>query len=355
MKNRNHETNELLIHYGGPIAKLLEDKTVTEICIDRFDNIYVERDGILVDTDAAWPNEAELTRFIQQIANSVGQEVNRQNPLLDARLPNGARVNATLPPVSVHGACMSIRPFPAVHRTIDDLIAGGSLERRAADLIIAGLKAKLNMVTTGGTGSGKTSFLRALIFLIDAIERLGIVEDTTENLAPGRKRKVEMEAPRRRRALADDQAITMVSLIEEVLRKRIDRLVCGEFRTPAAVAAFLDAMATGHGGCLGTLHTSGALDTLDRLITLFARQALNVDRHSVSDLIRSNLDMSIYLAKDVERLDDDTYRVVRRVKEIMWIDPDKKPHMLMRHRIKTGCVYDEAAITAYLSHLESIH
>ncbi|CAP57855.1 CpaF family protein [Gluconacetobacter diazotrophicus] len=355
MRKSNTEVNELLVHYGGPIKGLLEDKTITEICIDHYDNIYVERNGLLEDTDVAWPNEAELSRYIQQIANSVGQVVNRQNPLLDARLPDGARINATLPPVSVHGACMSIRPYPAVHRTMEDLIEGGAIQKRSADLIVEGLNAKLNMLVTGGTGSGKTSFLRALLFLLDEAERVGIVEDTNENLAPGRKRKVELEAPRRKRALSDDQIITLVTLIEEILRKRIDRLVGGELRTPAACAAFLDAMATGHGGCLGTLHTSGAIDTIDRLITLFARQATNVDRHSISDLILSNLDISIYIAKDVEQQEDGTRRVTRRVKEIMWIDEQKKPHLLMKHRVKTGHEYNEVAIAAYRSHLESIH
>lgn len=352
-------TNDLMSHYGGCIQGLLEDKTITEICVDSFDYVYIERDGLLVDTDAKWESELALVQYIKQIANSLGLVVNNENPLLDARLPGNARINATLRPVSVNGACMSIRPFPSVHRTMDDLLKQGAITDRALSIIKAGLENKLNIIAAGGTGSGKTSFLRAMIFLIDATERLGIVEDTQENIAPFHKRKVEMEAPRGRSFSASKstvfQDITLPILIEEVLRKRIDRLIVGEIRKPAACAAFLDAMSTGHGGCAGSLHASSSLDVIDRLTTLYARQAANISRDAIDHYIRSNLDLSIYLSRDVEKDEYNNWRVSRRIKEITWIGPDRKARLLMQHRLSSGYSYYDDVIEEYKNFISQLH
>lgn len=357
MSSSNKATQDLMSHYGQCIHDLLNDKTITEICVDSYDYVYVERDGLLVDTDVKWESEAALVQYIKQIANSLGLIVNNENPLLDARLPGNARISATLRPVSVNGACMSIRPFPSVHRTMEDLLKQGAITQRALDIISLGLGNKLNIIAVGGTGSGKTSFLRALIFLVAQEERLGIVEDTQENIAPHHKRKVELEAPRGRSNgyMGQQQEITLPILIEEVLRKRIDRLTVGEIRKPSACAAFLDAMSTGHGGCLASLHASSSLDAIDRLTTLYARQASNISKEAIDSYIRSNLDLAVYLSRDVEKTDNNEWRVTRRIKEIMWIDPDKKEHLLMSHRIKTGYTYDEKAIKKFEDFISKLH
>lgn len=356
MLRTDSEVHELIGHYGDPIKELLSDPSITEICVDHYDYVYFERDGLLIDApEVKWPNENSLVQYIKQIANSVDQKVDKNNPLLDARLKNKTRISATLPPVAVNGAIMSIRPFPTTHRSLDDLLAGGSITSEISKLVRAALNNRLNFIVTGGTGTGKTSFLRAMTFELDPQERLGLVEDTTENIAPRHRRKFELEAPRRARLKADDQVIDLPSLIVEALRKRPDRLGVGEFRTPGACAAFMDAMNTGHGGCFGTVHATSARDAIARMETLYARQAMNVPREAISELVRHNLEFVIHLSRDVERDRDGTTRVVRRVKEIVWIDTDGTERVLVTHKIKKGYDFDTSFIDAFYNALDTRH
>ena len=339
-----NESAELLEHYGEPIKALLDDPRVTEICVNGHKEVQVEREGRLMLTDARWAEEADLINFIRQIAHSLGQEVNAANPILDARLADNTRINATLPPISLDGPSMSIRPFPRVVFTLEELMARGAIPPDAAELLELGVLNRLNIMVSGGTGSGKTTVLRCIIQMVPKEERLVIAEDTAENLAPNHPHKRSFEAPRRKLAGAAAR-ITMTDLIVNMLRQRPDRPIVGEVRTPEACAALVDAINTGHDGMASTIHSNGGEDTFDRLALLYARQALNISFETIHAIIRKNIDLVVHVGRDQERIGDEI-KATRRLKEIVWVH-DGKPRHLLRHTRRRGYQYDEAAISEY--------
>lgn len=290
---------DLLVHYGQPIAALLADPSVTEICVNRYDEVWVERAGRLERVPGVgWRDEQALIALIKQIAHSLDQEVDSAgNPILDARLDDGARINANLRPIAVQGANLSIRPYPKRVYTADDLLAMGSLSAGMLATLVAAVRERRNVVIAGGTGSGKTTVLRALCRYIDPAERVLTVEDTAENLLPGHPHLVSYEAARRRGSSLRRE-ITMGTLIENALRQRPDRLVVGEIRTPEAAAAYLDGLNTGHAGILTTLHANSCADALSRIDVLYARQAPNLSMAVVERLVRSNIDLVVHVVRD---------------------------------------------------------
>jgi pilus assembly protein CpaF len=336
------EDADLIGHYGRPIAGFLEDPAVTEICVTRFDRIYVERDGRLELTEARFPSEQDLVQYIMQVGNRLNQRPDpRTHPLLDARFENGTRFNAVLAPTAVFGSCISIRPFPKTVYTTEDLIRFGALTPTIVRIFETAIERRLNIVVAGGTGSGKTTVLRCLCQHIAADERIITVEDTSENLVPHHTHVEAFEAAKRQ-VLAGTEPVTMGRLIENALRRRPDRIIVGEMRSPEAAAAFVDAINTGHAGSITTLHANGTEDALARIEMLYARQAINFTPPVIAALVRGNVDLVIHAVKGNEG-----GRFVRRVKDVLWVEGGAAHHHLIRHHHVRGYETDDAALKRF--------
>lgn len=341
----DNEERSLIAHYGAPIAQYLADPAVTEIMVNTFQDVWIEKGGKVIRTDAKWSDEKDLTRFIRMIANRLDQERTlEERGNVDARLEDGTRVNATLKPTAVKGDCMSFRPFPKTVFTVDDLVRFGALTPEIVELLELAIKSRLNVLISGGTGSGKTTILRCACQFVPEDERVITIEGTCENLLPHHPHAVYFEAPKRKNA-AGAASLTVGNLIENSLRQRPDRIVVGEIRAPDEAAALIDAMNTGHDGTLGTIHANSSYDSLARVEVLYARQASNFSMENVRDLVRSNLHMVIYISRDMEGA-----VATRRVREILWLD-DRKPVHLMRYRRFAGYEFDNDALDAFRKRL----
>jgi pilus assembly protein CpaF len=340
-----NEDRELIEHYGLPIAGYLADPSVTEIMVNTYQDVWIEQKGRLIRTETAWQREEDLIQFIRMIANRLDQVRSlEERGNVDARLEDGTRVNATLSPTAVLGACMSFRPYPKTVFTKDDLLRLGALTPEIAELLELAIRGRLNLLISGGTGSGKTTILRCACQSIPHEERVITIEGTCENLLPDHPHRVYFEAPKRRTAGAGG-ALTVGNLIENSLRQRPDRIVVGEIRTPEEAAALIDAMNTGHEGTLGTIHANSGYDSLSRVEVLYARQASNFSMEIVRDLVRSNLNMVIYISRDMI-----AGQATRRVKEILWLK-ERQPVHLMRHDRFTGYSFDNTALDAFKKRL----
>lgn len=305
---------KLIAYYMQPIAHFFEMEGVTEICIDHFDDIKIERFGALEKTDAAFKSEAELVSFISQIAVMLNQRVDRRtHPVLDGRLPTGARVNATLFPTSCDGTSMSIRCFPKCQITPEQLVEFGAVTQEMLDYLKLCVGSFCNIFICGSTGSGKTTLMNALSRYIGKKDRLVIIEDTHE-LQVKAFSKIHLEAPTRK-IDANQQVITMSYLITVALRRRPDRIFVGELRFPDAAHSFLTALNTGHSGCMATTHANSCQDALFRLDGLVAASGAQVPFDFIQSQVRSNIDVVIYQEK--------TALFGRRVTEIVEVSPDK--------------------------------
>ncbi|MDR6293790.1 pilus assembly protein CpaF [Inquilinus ginsengisoli] len=307
------QRNPLLQYYGKPIHPFLEDPDVTEICINGASNIYVERGGRLHLTDARFENDAQLEEFVRQIAHHLRQDIDGDtHPILDARLEDGSRVNAILPPYSVGYVAVTIRPSPKHRMSLDDLLRLHMLDERIARRVEQAIADGDSVMTAGGTGSGKTTLLRAFTQFIPRDERVLIVEDTTEGLAPGHPHAVQLEAARRRRHADDQLTVTMDALITNTLRMRGDKIIVGEVRTPEAAAALFAARNTGHSVPLSTVHANSARDTFLRLRHLLAAANPSIPIAVHDETVRSNLRLVLHVRK--VRVGDE---VRRRVTELI--------------------------------------
>lgn len=325
-----------------PILTLLDDPEITEICVNAWNDVWIEKAGRLSRTEARWSSEIELVTFIRQVANALGQEVDEQRrPLLDARLEDGTRLNATLRPIAVFGPCLSIRPFPKRVFALDDLLRLGAVSAEMAEIFRTAVDARLNVLVSGGTGSGKTTLLRCLCRFVPEAERTITIEDTAENLLPDHPHRLSFEAPKRRQG-EGVIAITLGLLIENALRQRPDRIIVGEIRSAEAAAAFIDAVNTGHAGTMSTIHANSAADALARLDVLYARQAGNFSIDVIRALIRGNIDLVVHAARQPAAADGPT----RRVKELLWLE-EGRPVPLIRHHSAEGLVRDAEAINRF--------
>lgn len=325
-----------------PIRILLDDPEITEICVNAWNDVWIEKAGRLSRTEARWSSEIELVTFIRQVANALGQEVDEQRrPLLDARLEDGTRLNATLRPIAVFGPCLSIRPFPKRVFDLDDLLRLGAVSAEMVEIFRAAVDARLNVLVSGGTGSGKTTLLRCLCRFVPESERTITIEDTAENLLPDHPHRLSFEAPKRR---PGDGVIliTLGLLIENALRQRPDRIIVGEIRSAEAAAAFIDAVNTGHAGTMSTVHANGAADALARLDVLYARQAGNFSIDVIRALVRGNIDLVVHAARKPAVADGPT----RRVKEVLWLEEGRLVPLIRHHRAG-GLVRDSEAINRF--------
>ncbi len=297
LEDLEHETFGL-----GPIEPLLRDPTIDDVLVNRYDDVYVERFGRLQKTDIMFRDNAHLLQVIERIVSKVGRRIDESSPMVDARLPDGSRVNAIIPPLSVDGCALSIRRSKQQPMAIDDLLRLGSMDRLIASLLEAVVKARLNVLISGGSGSGKTTLLNALIGYIGQSERIVSIEDTVE-LRPRGLHIVRLET--RPPNIEGQGEVTQRDLVRNALRMRPDRIIVGEVRGAEALD-MLQAMNTGHKGSLTTIHANSPRDALARLETMILLAGVNLTSEAMRRQISSAIDLIIQL----NRFHDGTRRVV---------------------------------------------
>ena len=281
----------------GPINELLMDKNISEIMVNGPDEVYVEIDGkVLKDNTVSFINDEHILRIIQKMVQPVGKTIDTVNPMVDSRLPDGSRVNAIIPPLSLNGPILTIRKFRDNLSTVDDLLRNGTLTMDMALFLEACVKAKLNMIVCGGTGSGKTTILNILSNFIGPDERIITIEDAAE-LRLKQTHVITLET--RTNNYDSKGEITMRDLVRNSLRMRPDRIIVGEVRGKEAFD-MLQAMNTGHEGSLTTLHANGAIDALNRLETMVLMGEMEIPVGAIREYIKNAIDLVI----NVERLSD---------------------------------------------------
>jgi len=297
----------------GPIQGLLRNNEITEIMVNRFDSIYIEQEGKIFQSRLRFSSEEHLRRTIERIVAHVGRRIDESSPLVDARLPDGSRVNAVVPPIALDGAILTIRKFSAEPFTIDDLISLGTLPEEAATFLKTCVEAKLNILISGGTGSGKTTTLNVLSSFIPDNERVITVEDAAE-LQLAQPHVVRMES--RPVNIEGKGLVTIRDLVRNSLRMRPDRIVVGEVRDGAALD-MLQAMNTGHEGSLTTIHANSSKDALVRIENLVLMAGVEFPIRVIREQISEAIDIIIHQA----RLRDGSRRVTE-ISEVTGIDVD---------------------------------
>ena len=285
----------------GPLEPLIQDPTVNDILVNRADQIYVERAGKLQPTDVHFRDESHLRKVIEKIVSAVGRRIDESSPMVDARLSDGSRVNAIIPPLSLDGSSVSIRKFSKDKLQIDDLIAKRSLTPEVAELLRGIVQARLNILISGGTGTGKTTILNILSGFIPSDERIITIEDSAElQLRQDHVVRLETRPPN----VEGKGEVTQRELVKNTLRMRPDRIVLGEVRSGECLD-MLQAMNTGHDGSLTTIHANTPRDALTRVETLVAMAGLNLATKALRHYISSALDVVVQMT----RLSDGTRKM----------------------------------------------
>lgn len=286
----------------GPITELLYDKNITEIMVNGPSEIYVEIDGKIVrDETVSFINSEHILRIIQKMVQPIGKTIDTVNPMVDSRLPDGSRINAIIPPLSLNGPVLTIRKFKDNLSNIEDLIRNGSLTIDMARFLEVCVKGKLNIVVCGGTGSGKTTILNILSSFISTDERIITIEDAAE-LRLKQNHVVSLET---RNTNYDAKGlVTIRDLVRNSLRMRPDRIIVGEVRGSEAFD-MLQAMNTGHEGSLTTLHANGPIDAMNRLETMVLMGEMAIPIQAIRDYIGNAIDIIV----NVERLSDGRRKV----------------------------------------------
>ncbi len=287
----------------GPITELLKDKNVTEIMVNAPDEVYVEIDGKLVrDESVSFINDAHILRTIQKIVQPLGRTIDSSRPMVDARLKDGSRINAIIPPLSLKGPVLTIRKFKRDLNDIEDLLRNGTLTRDMALFLEACVKSKLNIIVCGGTGSGKTTILNILSSFIGSDERIITIEDAAE-LKLKQSHVISLET--RVDNYESKSEVTIRDLVRNSLRMRPDRIIVGEVRGKEAFD-MLQAMNTGHEGSLTTLHANNGIDALNRLETMVLMGGMEIPVAAIRDYIENAIDIVV----DVARLSDGRRKIV---------------------------------------------
>jgi pilus assembly protein CpaF len=303
-----HETFGL-----GPLEPLMQDPAVSDILVNGSKEVYVERRGKLERTRVIFRDDAHLLQIIERIVSAVGRRVDESSPMVDARLPDGSRVNAVIPPLALDGPVLSIRRFAADPYRMTDLVEFGTLTSSLAEILRAAVQARLNILVSGGTGAGKTTMLNVLSNAIPNTERIVTIEDSAE-LQLQQEHVVRVET--RPANIEGQGAVTQRDLLRNALRMRPDRIVVGEVRGPE-VLDMLQAMNTGHDGSLSTVHANSTRDALSRLETMVLMSGISLPVRAMRDYVASALDLMIHVA----RLSDGT-RKVTRVTEVVGMEED---------------------------------
>lgn len=293
------ERNRLIDDIGadvlgyGPLEPLLADRTVSEIMVNRFDRLYVERNGRLQETPYRFTGEPQLRRVIERIVARVGRRIDESSPLVDARLEDGSRVNAIIPPLAVDGASLTIRKFAGTPYTAEDLVNFGSMTREVAAVLDAAVRAKLNILVSGGTGTGKTTLLNVLSAFIPGDERIITIEDAVE-LQLQQEHVVRLES--RPPNIEGRGEITIRDLVRNSLRMRPDRIVVGEVRGAESLD-MLQAMNTGHEGSISTLHANSPRDAVSRMETLVLMSGVELPLRAIREQISSAIDVIVQIGR----------------------------------------------------------
>jgi pilus assembly protein CpaF len=285
----------------GPIEPLLVDDTVSEIMINGPYDVWLERDGLLSKTPYAFNDESHLRRIINKMVGQIGRRIDESSPMVDARLPDGSRVNAIIPPLSLSGPVVTIRKFHHKRFYLDDLVAMGSLSTQAADFLTRCIRAELNILISGGTGTGKTTLLNALSEAIPDDQRIVTIEDAAE-LSLKQQHVLRLEG--RPKNIEGEGEITIRDLVRNALRMRPDRIVVGEVRGAEALD-MLQAMNTGHDGSLSTVHCNSPRDALSRVETMVLMAGYELPIKAIRQQVASALELIVHL----ERMDDGSRRV----------------------------------------------
>jgi pilus assembly protein CpaF len=297
----------------GPLEPLLRDDSITEVMVNSADMIYIERAGKIEKTTTAFVDDAHLLRIIDKIVSQVGRRVDESSPMVDARLPDGSRVNAIIPPLSLRGPVLTIRKFSRDPYTMDDLINFGSLTAKSAHFLAACVQGKLNMLISGGTGTGKTTTLNALSAFVPGDERIVTIEDAAE-LQLQQDHVITLEA--RPPNIEGQGEVKIRELVRNALRMRPDRIIVGEVRGPETLD-MLQAMNTGHEGSLTTIHANSPRDALSRIETLVLTAGVELPLRAIREQVASAFDVLV----QIERLVDGTRRITH-VTEVLGMESD---------------------------------
>jgi pilus assembly protein CpaF len=297
----------------GPIDRLLREPTVNEVMINGPDKVYIERDGKIQLTDVRFVDESHLRRIIDKIVSQVGRRVDEATPMVDARLPDGSRVNVVVHPLAIGGPFMTIRRFATDPFRVDDLIAMATLTAQTAHFMDACVRGRLNVVVSGGTGTGKTTLLNVLSSFIPADERIVTIEDAKE-LQLQQPHVLSMEG--RPPNIEGKGEVRIRDLVRNSLRMRPDRIVVGEVRGAESLD-MLQAMNTGHDGSLTTVHSNSPRDTLSRVETMALMAGMDLPVRVIREQMASALDLIVHLS----RLRDGTRRVTH-ISEVMGMEGD---------------------------------
>jgi pilus assembly protein CpaF len=297
----------------GPLERLLADDGISEVMVNGPHDIWVERQGRLYETALRFNDESHLRRIINKMVAQVGRRIDESSPMVDARLPDGSRVNAVIPPLSLSGPLVTIRKFSQKRFDLDELTRLGSVTAETVDFLCRGIKAELNILISGGTGSGKTTLLNALSASVPDTDRIVTIEDAAE-LQLAQRHVLRLES--RPKNIEGEGEVSIRDLVRNALRMRPDRIIVGEVRGAEALD-MLQAMNTGHEGSLCTVHANSARDALARIETMVLMAGFELPVRAIRQQVASALDLIIQL----ERLEDGTRRVTSIV-EVQRMESD---------------------------------
>jgi pilus assembly protein CpaF len=296
------EISEDVLGYGA-IERYLADPTITEVMVNALNGIYIERDGKLHLTESRYLSEEHVRRVIDRIVSRVGRRIDESSPMVDARLPDGSRVNAIIPPLAVDGPTLTIRKFSPRAFSIDDLVDLGSITEEIVELLAGCVEGRLNILFSGGTGTGKTTMLNAVSAFVPENERVVTIEDAVE-LRLHQQHVIRLEA--RPPNIEGKGQVTVRDLVRNALRMRPDRIIVGEVRGAEALD-MLQAMNTGHDGSLSTLHCNSPRDALSRLETMVLMAGMDLPVRAIREQIASAVDLIVHIS----RMRDGTRRVTQ--------------------------------------------